>query len=80
VERLIGSIRRECLDHVIVLHERHLRRLLIRYFSYYHAWRTHRGLDMDAPVPHPVQPPALGPVQEVPEVGGLHHHDERRAA
>ena len=51
VERLIGSIRRECLDHVIVLHERHLRRLLTGYFSYYHAWRTHRALDMDAPVP-----------------------------
>jgi putative transposase len=49
VERLIGSLRRECLDHVIVLHERHLRRLLTRYFSYYHAWRTHRALDMDCP-------------------------------
>jgi putative transposase len=80
VERLIGSIRRECLDHVIVLHERHLRRLLTSYFSYYHAWRTHRALDMDAPVPRPVQPPELGPVQEVPEVDGLHHHYERRAA
>jgi putative transposase len=80
VERLIGSIRRDCLDHVIVLHERHLRRLLTSYFSYYHAWRTHRALDMDAPVPRPVQPPELGPVQEVPEVDGLHHHHERRAA
>jgi putative transposase len=79
-ERLIGSIRRECLDHVLVLHERHLRRLLTRYFSYYHTWRTHRALDMDTPVPRPVQPPELGPVQEVPEVGGLHHHYERRAA
>jgi putative transposase len=80
VERLIGSIRRECLDHVIVLHERHLRRLLTSYFSYYHAWRTHRALDMDAPVPRPVQPPELGPVKQVPEVGGLHHHYERGAA
>jgi putative transposase len=80
VERLIGSIRRECLDHVIVLHERHLRRLLTGYFSYYHAWRTHRALDMDAPFPRLVQPPELGSVQEVPEVGGLHHHYERRAA
>jgi putative transposase len=80
VERLIGSIRRDCLDHVIVLHERHLRRLLTSYFSYYHAWRTHGALDMDPPVPRPVQPPELGPVQEVPEVGGLHHHYERRAA
>jgi putative transposase len=80
VERLIGSIRRECLDHVMVLHERHLQRLLTNYFSYYHAWRTHRALDMDTPVLRPVQPPELGPVQEVPEVGGLHHHYERRAA
>jgi len=54
VERLIGSIRRECLDHVIVLHERHLRRLLTEYFQYYHHWRTHRALDMDCPVPRPV--------------------------
>jgi len=80
VERLIGSIRRECLDHVIVLHERHLRRLLTEYFRYYHRWRTHRALDMDAPVPRQVQPPKVGPVWEVPEVGGLHHHYERRAA
>jgi transposase InsO family protein len=80
VERLIGSIRRECLDHVVVLHERHLQRILTRYFSYYHRFRTHRAWDMDAPVPRAVQPPALGPIQEVPEVGGLHHHYERRAA
>jgi putative transposase len=80
VERLIGSVRRECLDHVIVLHERHLRRLLTSYFLYYHAWRTHRALDMDAPIPRPVHPPALGPIREVPEVGGLHHHYERRIA
>src|ERR671924_228333 len=51
VERLIGSIRRECLDHVIVLHERHLRRLLTEYFRYYHDWRTHTALEMDCPVP-----------------------------
>ena len=80
VERLIGSIRRDCLDHVIVLHERPLRRLLTSDFSYDHAWRTHRALDMDAPIPRPVHPPALGPVREVPEVGGLHHHYERRIA
>lgn len=80
VERLIGSIRRECLDHVIVLHERHLRRLLIEYFHYYHHWRTHRALDMDCPVPRPVQRPEVGSISEVPEVGGLHHHYERRAA
>jgi putative transposase len=80
VERLIGTIRRECLDHVIVLHERHLQRLLIEYFHYYHHWRTHRALDMDCPVPRPVQRPEVGSISEVPEVGGLHHHYERRAA
>jgi putative transposase len=80
VERLIGSIRRECLDHVIVLHERHLRRLLAGDFQSSHHWRTHRALAMDCPVPRPVQRPGVGPIQEVPEVGGLHHHYERRAA
>jgi transposase InsO family protein len=80
VERLIGSIRRECLDHVIVLHERHLRRLLTGYFQYYHHWRTHRALDMDCPVPRPVQWPEVGSIRAIPEVGGLHHHYERRAA
>jgi transposase InsO family protein len=80
VERLIGSIRRECLDHVIVLHERHLRRLLTGYFHYYHRWRTHRALDMDCPLPRPIQRPGDDSIREVPEVGGLHHHYERRAA
>jgi len=80
VERLIGSIRRECLDHVIVLHERHLRRLLTGYFDYYHQWRTHRALDMDCPLQRPVQLPEVGLIREVPEVGGLHHHYERQAA
>jgi putative transposase len=80
VEQLIGSIRRECLDHVIVLHTRHLRRLLTGYFRYYHHWRTHRALAMDCPMPRPVQRPEVGPIREVPDVGGWHHHDERRAA
>jgi putative transposase len=80
VERLIGSIRRECLDHVIVLHERHLMRLLTEYFQYYHYWRTHRGLTMDCLVPRPVQRSEVGSIREVPDVGGLQHHDERRAA
>jgi putative transposase len=80
VERLIGSMRRECLDHVVVLHERHLRRLLIGYCLYYHHWRTHRALAMDCPVPRPVQRPEVGRITEVLEVGGLHHHYERRAA
>jgi putative transposase len=59
VERLIGSIRRECLDHVIILHEYHLKRLLTEYFQYYHYWRTHKALDMDCPVPRPVQRPEV---------------------
>jgi putative transposase len=80
VERLIGSIRRECLDHVIVLHARDLRRLLTSYFSYYHTRQTHRALNMDCPVPRPVQRPEVGSIREVAEVGGLHHHYERRAA
>src|ERR671919_1416636 len=80
VERLIGSIRRDCLDHVIILHERHLRRLLTSYFQHYHHWRTHRALDMDCPVPRLVQRPEVGPIMEIPDVGGLHHHYERRAA
>jgi putative transposase len=79
VERLIGSIRRECLDHVIVLHARHLRRLLTRYFQYDHHWRTHRALDRDCPVPRPVQRLECGLIREVPDVGGWPHHDARRA-
>jgi putative transposase len=80
VERLIVSIRRECLDHVIVLHERDLRRLLNDSFSYYHGWRTHKALDTDCPQLRPVQRPDTGLIWEVPEVGGWHHHYERRAA
>ena len=79
-EQLIGSIRRECFDHVIVLNERHLHRVLRSYMDYYHTWRIHRSLDMDAPDPRLVQPPALGAVMKLPEVGGLHHHYERKAA
>ena len=79
-ERVIGSIRRDTLDQVIVLNERHLRRVLRSYISYYHHWRTHQSLEMDAPKPRAVQPPELGPVRKVPEVGGLHHHYERLAA
>ncbi len=80
VERLIGSIRRECLDHIIVLNEGHLRRVLSRYFGYYHRSRTHLSLEMDCPERRAVQPPELGDVIELSEVGGLHHRYERRAA
>ena len=79
-ERLIGSIRRECLDHVIVLGERHLRRLLTAYLTYYHGARTHLALEKDAPTTRRVQTPTEGPVVAFPEVGGLHHRYERRAA
>jgi putative transposase len=80
VERLIGSIRRECLDHVIVFHEGGLRRILSAYFSYYHRTRPHLALDKDSPESRNVQPPELGRVVAIPEVGGLHHRYERRAA
>ncbi len=79
-ERLIGSIRRECLDHVVVLHESGLRRVLRSYFDYYARWRTHLSLHKDAPVPRAVQPAELGRVIELREVGGLHHRYERRVA
>ena len=80
VERLIGSIRRECLDHVIVLGENNLRRILRSYIAYYHRTRTHLALSKDAPEPRAKQPPDLGAVIEIAEVGGLHHRYERRAA
>jgi putative transposase len=79
VERVIGSIRRECLDHVIVFHESSLRRTLASYFDYYRS-RTHLSLKKDSPVPRPIQPPGVEPVLAVPQVGGLHHRYERRAA
>jgi putative transposase len=80
VERLIGSIRRECLDHVIVFNETGLRRVLKEYFDYYERSRTHLSLEKDAPIPRNIQPPELGRVVELPQVGGLHHRYERRAA
>ena len=80
IERLIGSIRRECLDHVIVLNERHLRQLLSSSLAYYHQSRTHLSLGKDCPERRPVQPPSQGKIIAFPEVGGLHHRYERRAA
>jgi transposase InsO family protein len=80
VERVIGSIRRDCLDHIIVLGERHLRRTLKAYFDYYHRRRTHLSLDMDCPNPRPMHPPDRGTVHAFPEVGGLHPHYEWLAA
>ena len=76
VERLIGSIRRECLDHVIVLNASHLRRILTMYSRYYHRSRTHLGLEKDAPDPRPISPASAASVIAIPEVGGLHHRYE----
>ena len=80
VERVIGSIRRECLDHVIVFNENSLRRTLNSYFAYYHRSRTHLSLGKDSPEPRAIQPPEMGSVVALPQVGGLHHRYERRAA
>ena len=80
VERLIGSIRHECLDHMIVFNERHLLRILRSYCEYYHTSRTHMALDDNAPIPREVEPPAKGAVSAIPQVGGLHHRYTRRAA
>src|SRR2546427_452468 len=79
-ERLIGSVRRECLDHVLVLSERHLRRILTRYFVYYHRARTHLSLEKDAPDMRPIQRPEVGAIVGTPEVRGLHHRYARQAA
>ena len=79
VERLIGSIRRECLDHFVILNEAHLRRLLRGYIGYYHAARPHQSLDNNSPQPREVQPPELGRVVAIPQVGGLHHLYQRAA-
>ncbi len=79
VERLIGSIRRECIDHVIVLNETHLRRVLTSYFAYYHESRAHLSLERNAPVPRRVEHPSEGKVIAIPQVGGLHHRYKRAA-
>jgi transposase InsO family protein len=79
-ERLIGSIRHECLNHVLVLSERHLRRILTRYFAYYPQTRTHLALDKDAPDLRPIEPPEVGRIVQLPEVGGRHHRYRRQAA
>lgn len=80
VECVIGTIRRECLDHVIVFNEASLLRHLQPFITYYHESRTHLSLAKDTPGPRPVQPPELGAVVAIPQVGGLHHRYERRAA
>jgi putative transposase len=79
VERVIGSIRRDCLDHMIVLNETHLKRTLASYLDYYHESRTHLSLERNAPTPREMEPPERGPVRAIPHVGGLHHRYTRAA-
>jgi putative transposase len=78
-ERLIGSIRRECLDHLIVLNEGHLRKILKEYVRYYNQSRPHLSLDRNAPIPRDIEPPSQGSIVAFPEVGGLHHRYTRAA-
>jgi putative transposase len=80
IERVIGSIRRECLDHVIVYNEASLYRQIKSFVEYYHETTTHVSLQKDAPMSRPVQPPGSGRVIALPHLGGLHHRYERRAA
>jgi transposase InsO family protein len=72
VERVIGSICRECLDHVVVFNARSLRRILASYFAYYHRSRTHLSLGKDPPEPRLIEPREMGRVVALPQVGGLH--------
>jgi transposase InsO family protein len=79
VERIIYSIRRECLNHVIILNEQHLRRILGEYVEYYNRNRTHRSLGQDCPISRPAQTLSEGNcIISIPQVGGLHHRYERR--
>jgi transposase InsO family protein len=80
IERVIGTIRRECLDHLIVFNEESLYRHVKSFVTYYHESRTHLSLAKDAPESRPVQAPELGRIVALPQVGGLHHRYERRAA
>ena len=79
-ERFIGSLRRECLDHIVVFNESSLRRILKGYFKYYDNSRTHLALEKDVPEARAIQSPEVGVMVELPHVGGLHHRYERRAA
>jgi transposase InsO family protein len=78
-ERIVGSIRRECLDHVMVLNENHLRAILRSYLSYYHEARPHLSLERNSPIPRQVELPAKGRVIATQQVGGLHHRYKRCA-
>jgi hypothetical protein len=78
VERLIGSIRRDCLNHFVILNAKHLKRTLASYLVYYHGSRTHLGLEKQCPCPR--QASSIGRIIEMPQLGGLHHRYERVAA
>jgi transposase InsO family protein len=80
VERVIGSIRRECLDHVIVVNAAGLRRVRTDYLAYYLRSRTHLALAKDAPISRPIALRSVGRVVAIPQLGGLHHRYEREAA
>ena len=77
---MISSIRRECLDHIVIFNERHQRRVLSSYVDYYHATRTHLSLDKVCPDPRAIVPRRIGKVIAIAQVGGLHHRYERLAA
>jgi putative transposase len=79
-ERLIGSIRRDCLDHIIIFNEQHLQSVLKSYFEYYNQSRCHLSLDQDSPEPRAIEPQEMGKVIALPKVGGLHHHYTRKVA
>src|SRR5271165_368918 len=80
VERVIGSIRRECLDRLVVFNAMSLRRVLASYFAYYHRSRTHLSLGKDSAQPRLIEPREMGRVVALPQVGGLHHRYQRGAA
>ena len=80
IERFIGALRRECLDHVIAIDECQLLRIVQSYVTYHNRLRTHLSLGKDAPEPRPVQSADAGEIVAIPEVGGLHRRYERRMA
>ena len=79
-ERFVGTLRRDCLDHVIILNENHLRRIVRNYLGYYHDSRTHLSLEKDSPEPRTIEPLESGEIIALLQVGGLHHRYTRRAA
>ncbi|HKX29542.1 MAG TPA: integrase core domain-containing protein [Blastocatellia bacterium] len=78
-ERVIGTLRRECLDHLLIINEDHLRRILRDYLDYYHNCRPHQSLERNSPVPREIDPPTNGQIIALPQVGGLHHRYRRAA-